>query len=142
MHHLTSHNAHLSVYCHYTLKQPQVYMLSILNPYESNNFFKRSQSFRSTHKDRVCVHMFIRMSAYTYMSICVCTMFLKKKNRICYRHPNAYGLVGNVLGVFRAFNRCLMARHRTYVPLSILCMSKRLKNVATSSKRFASSKLT
>jgi hypothetical protein len=40
---------------------------------------KSAQSFRGAHRDRVCVRMFIGVSAHTYMSICVCTVFLKKK---------------------------------------------------------------
>jgi hypothetical protein len=39
---------------------------------------KPTQSFRGAHKSRVCVHMFIWISDHTYMSICVCTVFLKK----------------------------------------------------------------
>jgi hypothetical protein len=41
---------------------------------------KPVQSFRCTHKSRVCVHVFIKMSTYTYMSICVYTMFLTKSD--------------------------------------------------------------
>jgi hypothetical protein len=40
---------------------------------------KPTQSFRVTHKGRVCVHVFIGMSVRTCMSICVCTVFLKKR---------------------------------------------------------------
>jgi hypothetical protein len=39
---------------------------------------KPSQSFRCAHKDRVCVCVFIGMSAHTCMSIYVYTEFLKK----------------------------------------------------------------
>jgi hypothetical protein len=38
---------------------------------------KTAQSFRGTHSSRVCV--FIGMSARTYISICVCTVFQKKE---------------------------------------------------------------
>jgi hypothetical protein len=41
---------------------------------------KPTQSFRDTHRDRICVHVFIVVSAHTYMSICVYTVFLKKEN--------------------------------------------------------------
>jgi hypothetical protein len=41
---------------------------------------KPAQSFRGAHRGRVCVHMFIGLSARTCMSIYVCTVFLKKKN--------------------------------------------------------------
>jgi hypothetical protein len=37
---------------------------------------KPAQSFRCAHRDRVCVCVFIRVSAHTYMSICVYTVFL------------------------------------------------------------------
>jgi hypothetical protein len=40
---------------------------------------KPAQSFRGAHRGRVCVHMFIGLSARTCMSIYVCTVFLKKK---------------------------------------------------------------
>jgi hypothetical protein len=37
---------------------------------------KPTQSFGCAHKDRVCVYMFIEVSVYTCMKICVCTIFL------------------------------------------------------------------
>jgi hypothetical protein len=37
-----------------------------------------TQSFRNVHRVRVCVHVFIGVSAHTCMSIYVCTVFLKK----------------------------------------------------------------
>jgi hypothetical protein len=39
---------------------------------------KSTQSFRDAYKDRVCVHIFIRIIFHTYMSIYICTLFLKK----------------------------------------------------------------
>jgi hypothetical protein len=39
---------------------------------------KSAQSFRSVYKDRMCVRVFIRLSAHTYINICVCTVFLEK----------------------------------------------------------------
>jgi hypothetical protein len=39
---------------------------------------KPHQSFRGAHKDRVCVYVFIGMSAHMCMNICVYTVFLKK----------------------------------------------------------------
>jgi hypothetical protein len=42
---------------------------------------KLVQSFRYVYRDRTYVRIFIRVSAHTCMSICVCTVFLKK--RIC-----------------------------------------------------------
>jgi hypothetical protein len=39
---------------------------------------KPAQSFGCAHKGRVCVRVFIGMSGSTYMSIYVCTVFLKK----------------------------------------------------------------
>jgi hypothetical protein len=41
---------------------------------------KPVQSFGGAHKDRVYVHIFIGVSAHMYISICVCTMFLKKES--------------------------------------------------------------
>jgi hypothetical protein len=43
---------------------------------------KSTQSFGVAHMGRVCVHVFIDVSAHICMSICVCTVFLKKiKNK-------------------------------------------------------------
>jgi hypothetical protein len=42
---------------------------------------KPAQSFRGAHRNRMCMRVFIEVSACTCMSICVCTLFLKKK---CY----------------------------------------------------------
>jgi hypothetical protein len=39
---------------------------------------KPTRSFGCAHRGRVCVHVFIGMSARTCMSICVYTVFLKK----------------------------------------------------------------
>jgi hypothetical protein len=38
---------------------------------------KLAQSFRYAHRYRLCVYMFIRMGDHMFMSICVCTVFLK-----------------------------------------------------------------
>jgi hypothetical protein len=43
------------------------------------NFKIMSAQFSGgTHRGNVCMRVFIRVSAHTYMSICVCTIFLKK----------------------------------------------------------------
>jgi hypothetical protein len=39
---------------------------------------KSAQFFRCAHRGRVCMCVFIVVSVYTCMSICVCTVFLKK----------------------------------------------------------------
>jgi hypothetical protein len=39
---------------------------------------KSTQSFECAHMNRVCVFVFIGVSAHTCMSICVYTIFLKK----------------------------------------------------------------
>jgi hypothetical protein len=39
---------------------------------------KLAQSFGGAHRGSVCVCVFIGVSARTCMSICVCTVFLKK----------------------------------------------------------------
>jgi hypothetical protein len=41
---------------------------------------KPPQSFEGAHRGRVYVRVFIGVSARTCMSICVCTVFLKKKS--------------------------------------------------------------
>jgi hypothetical protein len=40
---------------------------------------KPTQSFRCVYRGRVCVRVFIGVSAHTCMNICVCIMFLKKE---------------------------------------------------------------
>jgi hypothetical protein len=42
---------------------------------------KSAQSFISANKGKVCVRVFIGVSAHMCMSICVCTVFLKKEIR-------------------------------------------------------------
>jgi hypothetical protein len=42
---------------------------------------KPTQSFDCAYRDKMYVHVFIGVSARTYMSISVYTMFLKKKIR-------------------------------------------------------------
>jgi hypothetical protein len=39
---------------------------------------KPTQSFRDVYSDKVCVHVFIGVSANTSMCICIYTIFLKK----------------------------------------------------------------
>jgi hypothetical protein len=48
---------------------------------------KLIQSFRCTHKDKVCMRVFIEVNAHTCMSICICTVFLKKNFRKKRRGP-------------------------------------------------------
>jgi hypothetical protein len=43
---------------------------------------KSAQSFRCAHRGKLCVHMFIGVSAHTCMSIYVYTVFLKKNLHI------------------------------------------------------------
>jgi hypothetical protein len=43
-----------------------------------NHKIKPTQSFRSAHRGRVCMHVFIGMSAHMCISICIFTVFLKK----------------------------------------------------------------
>jgi hypothetical protein len=40
---------------------------------------KPTQSFGGAHRGRVCVRVFIGVSAHTCMNICIYTIFLKKK---------------------------------------------------------------
>jgi hypothetical protein len=44
---------------------------------------KLAHSFGCAHRGRMCMRMFIRVSARTCMSICVCTVFLKNKIEKC-----------------------------------------------------------
>jgi hypothetical protein len=39
---------------------------------------KSTQSFGCAHRGRMCVRVFIGMSAHTCMSIYICTVFIKK----------------------------------------------------------------
>jgi hypothetical protein len=50
-----------------------------------NPKIKPAQSFEGAHRGRMCVHVFIGVSAHTCMSIYVCIVFLKKiKDSIIY----------------------------------------------------------
>jgi hypothetical protein len=40
-----------------------------------------TQSFRDAHRGRMYMRMFVELSAHTYMSIYVCTVFLKKTSK-------------------------------------------------------------
>jgi hypothetical protein len=40
---------------------------------------KLTQSFKYTHKDRVCMYIFIKMNTHTCISIYIYTMLFKKK---------------------------------------------------------------
>jgi hypothetical protein len=42
---------------------------------------KLAQSFRCAHKDKIYIHVFIGMSAHTFINIYICTVFLNKKMR-------------------------------------------------------------
>jgi hypothetical protein len=42
---------------------------------------KSTLSFGCVHKDMMCVHVFIWVSARMYINICICTIFLKKNKR-------------------------------------------------------------
>jgi hypothetical protein len=42
---------------------------------------KSAQSFRCTHKDSVYIHVFIRISVRTCVSIFVCSVFQKKSRK-------------------------------------------------------------
>jgi hypothetical protein len=48
---------------------------------------KPTQYFRSAHRDRLCVRVFIEVSDRTYISICIYTVFLKKIIRPSPRCP-------------------------------------------------------
>jgi hypothetical protein len=40
---------------------------------------KLAQFFGCAHSNKVCVRIFIGVSAHTYINICICIMFLKKE---------------------------------------------------------------
>jgi hypothetical protein len=61
-------------------------------PVDSETFFvinfmnlkiKLAQSFKGVYRGRVCVHVFIEVSACICISIYVCTVFLKKLECVC-----------------------------------------------------------
>jgi hypothetical protein len=43
---------------------------------------KLTQSFGGAHRDRVCMYIFIGVSAHTYMTIYICTVFKKKGDTV------------------------------------------------------------
>jgi hypothetical protein len=51
---------------------------------------KPPQCFRCAHKGRVCVCVFIEVSAHTCMSICVCTVFLIFLLAYCPNHHTIF----------------------------------------------------
>jgi hypothetical protein len=51
---------------------------------------KPTQSFGGTHRSRVCMCVFIRVSAHTCMSIYICTVFLKKKYLNLFKFGNYF----------------------------------------------------
>ncbi len=51
---------------------------------------KLTQSFGGAHKGRMCVRVFIIMTAHTCMSICVRTVFLKKSSTCHYWMENEH----------------------------------------------------
>jgi hypothetical protein len=48
---------------------------------------KSAKYFSGVHKDMMCIRLFIKMSVHMYMSICVCTIFLKMDS---YKTHNFY----------------------------------------------------
>jgi hypothetical protein len=54
---------------------------------------KPDQSFGSAHRARVCVRVFIGVSAHTCMSIYVCTVFLKNK-LVTHTHNSQFSSTG------------------------------------------------
>jgi hypothetical protein len=45
---------------------------------------KSAQSFEGAHRDMMCMRVFIGVNTHTYINICVCTMFFKKKYHLRY----------------------------------------------------------
>jgi hypothetical protein len=63
---------------------------------------KLTQSFRGTHINRMCVHVFIEMSAHTCVSIYVYTVFLKKRRAGLGGTQTPFGGVVGTLGLSSA----------------------------------------
>jgi hypothetical protein len=59
---------------------------------------KLAQSFGDVHRGKVCIRMFIGVSARTCMSICICTMFLKNNYVIALELVAKLQYVAGVLG--------------------------------------------
>jgi hypothetical protein len=55
-----------------------------------SDMLKSAQSFGGIYRGRVCVRMFIGVSAHTCMSIYVCIVFLKKYSLTC-NFKNVHG---------------------------------------------------
>jgi hypothetical protein len=56
---------------------------------------KSAQSFEGAYNNKICVHIFIEMSDYTYINIYIYTVFLKK-HATCYSRmqgPTSTGLL-------------------------------------------------
>jgi hypothetical protein len=60
---------------------------------------KLAQSFGGAHRGRVCMRMFIGVSGCTCMSICICTMLLKKGFSCTWRKWVASFMEGGHVGI-------------------------------------------
>jgi hypothetical protein len=69
---------------------------------------KSAQSFEGTHRGRMCVHVFIGVSARTCMSICVCTVFLKKGARHHHRVLFMFNVVSVIVSMARSSITCFL----------------------------------
>jgi hypothetical protein len=63
----------LSVGCDVSINSEIFWMTDFVNLN-----IKPAQSFRSVHRDKMYIYVFIEMNIHTYISICVYTVFLKK----------------------------------------------------------------
>jgi hypothetical protein len=63
----------LLVECDVSIDSETLLVTDFINPN-----IKSIQSFRCTHRDRMCIYIFIGVIDHTCMSICVYTVFLNK----------------------------------------------------------------
>jgi hypothetical protein len=76
---------------------------------------KPTQSFEGAHKDRVCMRVFIELGARICISICVCTVFLKKIN------PSYEFLLGR--------NKSACCRIKTHIDLTAKQLNRSQPNI-------------
>jgi hypothetical protein len=58
---------------------------------------KSAQSFRCVHMNMVCVRVFIEVSTHMCMSICACTVFLKKHAAQTFSNPSSFSVTEHAI---------------------------------------------
>jgi hypothetical protein len=87
---------------------------------------KLAQSFRCTHRDRMCVRMFIGMSVYTCIRICVYTIFLKKSTSPVLTHTCCSLFIHIDLYIKIKMSDCLILQ----AMLSLVVINKPFRDLA------------